>query len=206
MNVEDEVYFTPAPFKEELNFDHWPRFYARWCNAFTVAKMGNSVYNTILEHAPFVGDRKKILVDVRNQYLQPGYRTAGYEIGEIEGWHVDLSHDPDALFHVYQIGVNRTEFRTNDIAVTELPHNAYGTYSSRHYHRGRVVEVEEFRLLVRFVETNDEEIENEVIPSGIQSYFPATYPPGSEEPTMITEQEYYQRFVDFAHLNLGKQK
>ncbi len=186
-----EVTFTPAPFEDNMNVDLWPRWHAKYCDIFKVIKMDNPVVNQIIKHAPYASNRRKILIDVRTQYLNTGFYTTG------PGWHVDSPDDPDALHHVYILGENRTEFKLDDITVKTIPKGHYATYGPTDKHRGIPVHTEEFRLFIRIQEVNNETLER---PTGLKSYYPALYPI-DKDVMYMEEAEYYHRFTAFRHLN-----
>lgn len=190
------VKFTKAPFTDNYDLNHWPVWHARYSIIDNAIKMGNPVLNQIIKHAPYVGGRKKVLIDVRFQYMEPGHQSS------FVGWHVDTPNDPDAIHHIYVLGETRTQFEGPDGHIKTLPQNCYATYSSSDWHRGRVIEVEEFRLFVRIQETNQVSLE---LPRSIHTYYPTRYlPDGSVE--FEDEDVFFQRLAEKADLlNRGKQ-
>ncbi len=179
------VIFTPASFEDETDTALWPKWTTKYYSVDKVIKLGNNIVNTIINNAPITGKRKLLLVDVRHQYLTPGFCTSG-EVSK-ERWHYDTLSDNDALHHIYIIGKNRTEFKIDD-EIVSLPPNHYATYGNDVLHRGIEVHTEEFRLLLRIEEVNEERWERDDS-TGIRDFFPNIFPIG-EYPVSVTEDKY----------------
>lgn len=161
------VVFTKAPFEDNYDLTQWPIWHARYLNIYKAIKMGNPVVNQIIKHAPYVGGRKSVLIDVRMQYLEPtGYFTTKHL------WHVDTPRDPDSMHHIYMLGTSRTEFEMETGDIKTLPHGYYATYSSSDWHRGGNIIEEEYRLFIRIQESNQDGLENL---RGLHTYYPARH-------------------------------
>ena len=188
--------FTPAPFQDEMDVELWPRWSADHCDVTKVVDMNNVTVNTIIEHAPLAGGKEHILIDARTQHLELGFHTIG------AGWHIDApgSGDVDqhAIHHVYIIGENRTEFKMDDGSTMVIPKNHYVTYEANVQHQGVEVHTEEFRLFVRIQEVNSWPPRRK---EPLMSYFPTIFT--TEGLLDICEEEYYNRFLENSHLNLG---
>lgn len=187
------VVFTKAPFEDDWNVDHWPRWMSRYFDIYQAIKMGNPVVNTIFKHAPWIDGPSTVLVDVRLQYLEPGYYSSR------PAWHVDLPDDPGAAIHIYTIGEARTEFRMDDDTTVFHPPGHYATYTPTDWHRAVEAPVEEFRLFVRMIQTNRVEKKNR---KGLFTYYPYRYPVGGKE-FAEDEDVVYNRYDEKKHLNRG---
>lgn len=187
------IKFTKAPFEDEMNVNLWPRWHAKYCDIFKIIPLKNPVINQIIKHAPIVGDRKKVLIDVRTQFLEVGFHST------TPGWHRDTIEDPRALHHLYVLGEHRTEFEIDGV-IKPIPKGYYATYDRHAYHRGLVVRKPEFRLFVRIEELDFFLSEGKYTP--LQNYYAAKYPIG-ENTQFIHDDEYYQTFIDQYELNTG---
>lgn len=156
------VVFTKAPFEDNYDLELWPTWHARYLSVYTAIKMGNPIINEIIKHAPYVGGRTDVLIDVRMQHLMPGYVPTSTE------WHIDTPNDPESIHHIYVLGMCRTQFEVDE-QVKTLPHGYYATYSSNDWHRAHEVEEEEYRLFVRIQESNLPGLENKL---GLFTYYP----------------------------------
>lgn len=185
-----EIKFTKAPFEDETNVNRWPTWTAKYCDIFKVIDLKNQFVNQIIRHAPIVGDRKQVLIDVRTQFLEPGFYTT------TPGWHLDTPNDPRSLHHLYIVGQHRTEFMSSG-EIKTIPVGHYCTYDGNALHRGVEVEVAEFRLFVRIQEVDEFESEGKF--KTLSHFYPTKFP--VDEPVyFIDEKEYYQSFADNQHL------
>lgn len=137
------VTFTPIPDYEFFKEWEFPDFHIKYGKMSIVKERGNDLVNHVLSCFPF---GKRQLVDIKVQDLKLNHTTCQ------EGWHLDTKIDPDAIHHLFVLGINRTEFLI-DGEVVQLPEGHFATYGNTAQHRGPVVQIPEKRLLIRTTES-----------------------------------------------------
>ncbi len=125
----------------------FPDFYCKYAALSHVKRRNNDLVNTLLDCTPTRGGRRYTSVDVKVQHLKLNETTC------LPGWHCDTISDPDAIHHLYVIGENRTEFKTED-GIVAIPDGCFVTYGFDQPHRGPETTVAETRFLFRVTESN----------------------------------------------------